>query len=352
MQVTEQSSNPQTGLDYAGAGVDIDAGQALVERIKPWVKRTERPGVLGGFGGFGGLFALPTGYQEPVLVSGTDGVGTKLKLALQLQQHDTIGIDLVAMCVNDIVVAGAEPLYFLDYYATGQLCVATAASVVQGIADGCVQAGCALIGGETAEMPGVYQGEDYDLAGFAVGIVEKADILQAERIQAGDVLLGLASSGPHANGFSLIRQVLAVSAADLQQTLEGQTLGAALLAPTRIYVQSILRLLRQLPVHGLAHITGGGLTDNVPRMLPEYHCAQIRHPEAQWPELFHWLQRQGAIRTADMLRTFNCGIGMVVAISPDQADQAMEILTAAGEQVCRLGHIIKGHAQQPQVIYC
>ncbi|MEM6405775.1 MAG: phosphoribosylformylglycinamidine cyclo-ligase [Pseudomonadota bacterium] len=338
-------------LSYAGAGVDIDAGHALVDQIKPWVQRTRRPGVAGDLGGFGGLFELPTGYQQPVLVSGTDGVGTKLKLALACQQHDTIGIDLVAMCVNDIVVSGAEPLFFLDYYATGKLSVPVAAAVIQGIAEGCVQAGCALIGGETAEMPGMYQGEEYDLAGFAVGIVEKSAIIQPTRIQAGDVLLGLASSGPHSNGYSLIRQVLDVSQADLQQSIGGRPLGEALLAPTRIYVKSLLALLAQVEVHGLAHITGGGLTDNVPRMLPAQYAAQIDLAAWDRPVLFDWLQQTGKITTAEMLRTFNCGIGMVVAVSPDAAERATAQLTAAGEAVYRLGQIVPADPAQPQVAY-
>ncbi len=346
--MTEQTD---AALSYAGAGVDIDAGHALVERIKPWVQRTRRSGVSGELGGFGGLFELPTGYQQPVLVSGTDGVGTKLKLALQCRQHDTIGIDLVAMCVNDIVVSGAEPLFFLDYYATGQLSVPIAAAVIQGIADGCVQAGCALIGGETAEMPGMYAGEEYDLAGFAVGIVEKTELVQPTRIQAGDVLLGLASSGPHANGYSLIRQILTVSQTELQQRVGGQPLSDALLAPTRIYVKSLLTLLTQVEVHGMAHITGGGLTDNVPRMLPTYHAAQIDTAAWDWPELFGWLQQTGRIATTEMLRTFNCGIGMVVAVAPNAAERAITLLTAAGESVCRLGQVVPTDMAQPQVVY-
>ena len=352
MSDTNQPPSTDQTLDYASAGVDIDAGHALIEKIKPWVKQTLRPGVLGNLGGFGGMFEIPPGYHQPVLVSGTDGVGTKLKLALQLQQHNTIGIDLVAMCVNDIIVSGAEPLFFLDYYATGKLSVPTATAVVQGIATGCIQAGCALIGGETAEMPGVYQGEDYDLAGFAVGIVEKAKILQAEHIKAGDVLLGLTSSGPHSNGFSLIRKVIEVSAADLQQPLAGQTLGEALLAPTRIYVKPLLAAIQALEIHGLAHITGGGITDNVPRMLPDYHCAKIKRSAWKWPAVFNWLQQAGNLATPEMLRTFNCGIGMVVAVPEAQVEATMSLLTAEGETVVRLGHIATSNAQQPQVDYC
>ena len=349
--MSDQPPSTPEALNYASAGVNITAGNTLVEQIKPWVKRTHRPGVLGGLGGFGGMFAIPTGYREPVLVSGTDGVGTKLKLALQLQQQDTIGIDLVAMCVNDIIVSGAEPLFFLDYYATGTLNVSTATQVIQGIATGCTQAGCALIGGETAEMPGVYQGDDYDLAGFAVGIVEKAKILQPERIQAGDVLLGLASSGPHSNGYSLIRKILNISQADLQQPLADQTLGAALLTPTRIYVQSLIAALQQHDIHGMAHITGGGLTENVPRMLPDYHQAQIDCTAWAWPVIFHWLQHNGNISHADMLLTFNCGIGMVLTVPATQADTIQTMLRAAGETVMPIGQIVRSDTQQPSVEY-
>jgi phosphoribosylformylglycinamidine cyclo-ligase len=349
---TNQSPSSFHALDYASAGVDIDAGHALVEKIKPWVKQTLRPGVLGNLGGFGGMFEIPPGYRQPVLVSGTDGVGTKLKLALQLQQYDTIGIDLVAMCVNDIIVSGAEPLFFLDYYATGKLDIPTATAVIQGIATGCVQAGCALIGGETAEMPGVYQHADYDLAGFAVGIVEKAKILQASQIKSGDVLLGLASSGPHSNGFSLIRKIIEINATDLQQPLAGQTLGEALIAPTRIYIKPLLAAIQAQTIHGLAHITGGGLTDNVPRMLPDYHCAKIEQSAWEWPAVFQWLQQAGNLATFEMLRTFNCGIGMVVAVPEAQADATMHLLTTEGETVVRLGHIATSDTQQPQVDYC
>ncbi len=351
--MTDEPQPPSTpkALNYASAGVDIAAGNALVEQIKPWVKRTYRPGVLGGLGGFGGMFAMPTGYQEPVLVSGTDGVGTKLKLALQLQQQDTIGIDLVAMCVNDIVVSGAEPLFFLDYYATGKLSVPTATQVIQGIATGCIQAGCALIGGETAEMPGVYQADDYDLAGFAVGIVEKAKILQPEQIQAGDVLLGLASSGPHSNGYSLIRKIVEISSADLQQSFGDQTIGAALLAPTRIYVKPLIAALQQYDIHGMAHITGGGLTENVPRMLPDYHSAQIDRSAWEWPTVFQWLQHNGNISIADMLLTFNCGIGMVLAVPAVQADEIQAMLSAAGETVMRIGQIVDSPVQPASVEY-
>jgi phosphoribosylformylglycinamidine cyclo-ligase len=323
-----------------------------VEQIKPIVKQTFRPGVMAGLGGFGALFELPLDrFREPVLVSGTDGVGTKLKLALQLERHDTIGIDLVAMCVNDIVVAGAEPLFFLDYYATGRLDVDVATDVVRGIAEGCRQAGCALTGGETAEMPGMYGEGDYDLAGFAVGIVEKARILRPDSVRSGDQLLGLASSGPHSNGYSLIRKVLEVSGAALDQALGDTTLGAALLAPTRIYVKPLLALLDKVPVHALAHITGGGLTENLPRVLPPGSSARIRRDSWPLPTVFDWIQRHGAIDESEMLRTFNCGIGMVVCVPPEHADEAVAVLESAGETVHRIGEIVDSGSDAPGVIY-
>ena len=345
-------SADSTALNYAGAGVDIDAGNALIEKIKPIVRETQRPGVLGGLGGFGALFELPTErYREPVLVSGTDGVGTKLKLALQLERHDTIGIDLVAMCVNDIVVAGAEPLFFLDYYATGRLDVDVATDVVRGIAAGCRLAGCALTGGETAEMPGMYSDGDYDLAGFAVGIVEKAKILRPDQVAVGDVLLGLASSGPHSNGYSLIRKVLAVTDASLQQTLGDTTLGDALLAPTRIYVKALLALLAETEVHALAHITGGGLTENLPRVLPPNSCAAINRASWPRPAVFDWLQQSGNIDDAEMLRTFNSGIGMVVCVPAAAASAAAALLAAQGETVYRIGEIRAAATTTPHVQY-
>ncbi len=351
MSDTTSPSTPADGLSYAAAGVDIDAGSALIERIKPVVKNTFRPGVLTGLGGFGALFEIPEGYRQPVLVSGTDGVGTKLKLALQMQRHDTIGIDLVAMCVNDIVVTGAEPLFFLDYYATGHLDLDTATDVVSGIARGCELSGCALTGGETAEMPGMYQGEEYDLAGFAVGIVEKERILQADSVRVGDVLLGLASSGPHSNGYSLIRKVLEVSNADLDATLDDRPLGEALLAPTRIYVKSLLKLLGEVEVHALAHITGGGLTENLPRVLPACSQAVIDRNAWQLPPVFAWLQEQGAIAEDEMLRTFNCGIGMVVCLPESEAASATALLESLGETVIPLGQISKADTEQPHVSY-
>ena len=349
-------TEPRNGLTYRDAGVDIDAGDALVQRIKPHAARTRRPGVLAGLGGFGALFELPIErYRKPVLVSGTDGVGTKLRLAQALRRHDSIGIDLVAMCVNDIVVQGAEPLFFLDYFATGRLDVDIAADVIKGIADGCEQAGCALVGGETAEMPGMYEGEDYDLAGFAVGIVEKDEILDGSAVEAGDVLLGLASTGPHSNGYSLIRRVLELTGADLAQTLdasgpEAVTLGDALLAPTRIYVRALLALLRTQPVHALAHITGGGLTENLPRVLPQGLHGRIDLASWPRPPVFDWLQVAGGISEPEMLRTFNCGVGMVAVLPEASVDTAISELAAAGIPAWPIGLVVRG-AGAPAVHY-
>ena len=335
------SSTSQPSLSYKDAGVDIDAGNALVERIKHVAKRTSRPEVMGGLGGFGALCELPKNYREPVLVSGTDGVGTKLRLAMDIGKHDTIGIDLVAMCVNDLIVAGAEPLLFLDYYATGKLNVDIAADVVNGIGAGCEQAGCALVGGETAEMPGMYEGDDYDLAGFCVGVVEKSGILDGSRVDEGDVLLGLASSGPHSNGYSLIRKILEVSDASLDTPVDGMPLGAALMAPTRIYVKSLLSLMRDtdIPVHALSHITGGGLLENIPRVLPDHLAAHINLDSWQRPEVFNWLQANGNVDETEMHRVLNCGIGMVAVVPAAQAERAREHLQAQGETVYTLGHI-------------
>jgi phosphoribosylformylglycinamidine cyclo-ligase len=334
-------SNQKKSLSYRDAGVDIAAGNQLVEKIKPHVARTMRPEVIGGLGGFGALFEVPVQrYRQPVLVSGTDGVGTKLKLALEMNKHDTIGIDLVAMCVNDILVLGAEPLYFLDYYATGQLDNEVAADVIKGIAEGCLQAGAALTGGETAEMPGMYAAGDYDLAGFCVGVVEKNNIIDGSKVRAGDVLLGLASSGPHSNGYSLIRKIIEVSGASLDQDLQGRTLGEALLAPTRIYVNSILKLLEQVDVHAMSHITGGGLLENIPRVLPDNTRARIQASSWQMPAVFQWLQQQGNVEDQEMYRTFNCGVGMVLVVDGDDADSAIETLSAAGETAWRLGEIV------------
>jgi len=339
---SSDTPNAPRSLTYRDAGVDIDAGNALVERIKGVAKRTSRPEVMGGLGGFGALCEIPSGYRQPVLVSGTDGVGTKLRLAMDLGRHDTIGIDLVAMCVNDLVVAGAEPLQFLDYYATGKLDVDIAADVVTGIGEGCSQAGCALVGGETAEMPGMYEGSDYDLAGFCVGVVEKSEILDGSKVGEGDVLLGLASSGPHSNGYSLIRKILEVGGAKLDETLDGEPLADLLMAPTRIYVKSLLSLIHSsgVDVHALSHITGGGLLENVPRVLPARLAARIDVTRWQRPAIFDWLQRQGNVEEREMYRVLNCGIGMVIAVDRDQADQAIAYLEASGETVYRLGEIV------------
>lgn len=329
-----------TQLSYKDAGVDIHAGNELVERIKADVKRTRRPEVMGGLGGFGALCALPTKYKEPILVSGTDGVGTKLRLAIDLNKHDTIGQDLVAMCVNDLVVQGAEPLFFLDYYATGKLDVDVAADVVKGIADGCAISGCALVGGETAEMPGMYHVGDYDLAGFCVGVVEKSEIIDGSAVKVGDVLVALASSGPHSNGYSLIRKVLEVSGANpAVDQLEGKPLSEHLLAPTKIYVKSVLELVENTDVHAIAHLTGGGFWENIPRVLPENTKAVIDEKSWAWPAIFSWLQEKGNISRYEMYRTFNCGVGMVIAVPAAEAKKAVSLLTQAGETAWVIGKI-------------
>ncbi|MFO1414421.1 MAG: phosphoribosylformylglycinamidine cyclo-ligase [Burkholderiales bacterium] len=341
---------PTSALSYRDAGVDIDAGDALVERIKPFAKRTMRPEVLAGIGGFGGLVEIGKRFREPVLVSGTDGVGTKLMLAFRLGRHDTVGIDLVAMSVNDILVQGAEPLFFLDYFACGKLDVDTAADVVKGIAHGCEQAGCALIGGETAEMPGMYPPGEYDLAGFAVGVVEKSDIIDGTKIVGGDVVLGLASSGPHSNGFSLIRKIVDQSGVDLATPFESTTLGGALLAPTRIYVKPVLALMHAVPVKGMAHITGGGIVENVPRMLPEGLQARITRASWQRPAIFDWLQRHGNVADAEMHRVFNCGIGMAIVVAAEHADRALRILDEQGERAQRIGTVVAQPAGEPPTV--
>ncbi|AWW35182.1 phosphoribosylformylglycinamidine cyclo-ligase [Mannheimia varigena] len=329
-----------TQLSYKDAGVDIHAGNELVERIKADVKRTRRPEVMGGLGGFGALCALPTKYKEPILVSGTDGVGTKLRLAIDLKKHDTIGQDLVAMCVNDLVVQGAEPLFFLDYYATGKLEVDVAADVVKGIADGCVISGCALVGGETAEMPGMYHEGDYDLAGFCVGVVEKSKIIDGSAVKTGDVLIALGSSGPHSNGYSLIRKVIEVSGANpATDELEGKPLSEHLLAPTKIYVKSILKLVEEVEVHSIAHLTGGGFWENIPRVLPESAKAVIDESSWQWPAAFKWLQEKGNISRYEMYRTFNCGVGMVIALPAADVEKALSVLKEAGENAWVIGKI-------------
>jgi phosphoribosylformylglycinamidine cyclo-ligase len=340
----------QTGLTYRDAGVDIDAGDELVERIKPFAKRTLRPGVLAGIGGFGALFEMPKTYREPVLVSGTDGVGTKLKLAFELGRHDTIGIDLVAMSVNDILTLGAEPLFFLDYYACGKLDVATAGDVVKGIALGCERAGCALIGGETAEMPGMYTPGEYDLAGFAVGVVEKSRIIDGASIAAGDVLLGLASNGAHSNGYSLVRRIIAERGIDMSTKLDHTPIADLLLAPTRIYVRPVLEAMKNVAIKGLAHITGGGLVGNVPRVLSDGLTARIDRSSWPLPPIFKWLQAQGNVSDEEMLRVFNCGIGMVAVVSEADADPLARALTGSGETVFRLGVIERRNAAEPQTI--
>ena len=341
----------KTPLTYRDSGVDIDTGNALIDRIKPHTKRTLRPEVMGGLGGFGGLMALPRGYKEPILVSGTDGVGTKLKLAIDANIYDSIGIDLVAMCVNDIIVTGAEPLFFLDYYATAKLDNDIAEDVIKGIADGCVESGCALIGGETAEMPGMYAKGDFDLAGFSVGVIEKSAILNPADVKAGQVLLGLASSGPHSNGYSLIRKVIQVSGASLEDDFNGTSLGKALLAPTRLYVKPILEALKKHPVHAIAHITGGGLTENLPRVMPKHSKGVIKLDS--WPcnPVFEWLQQQGNIEDMEMLRTFNCGIGMVLVIDEADVEAVSATFNTFDIDNYVIGHIEHSEQREPTIEY-
>ncbi len=344
------NSSAATPLTYRDAGVDIDAGDALVERIKPAARRTLRPEVLAGIGGFGALFELSRKYREPVLVSGTDGVGTKLKLAFQLNRHDTVGIDLVAMSVNDILVQGAEPLFFLDYFACGRLDVDTAATVIQGIARGCEMAGCALIGGETAEMPSMYPDGEYDLAGFAVGAVEKSKLIDGAAIEPGDAVIGLASSGAHSNGYSLVRKILERARPDMNADFDGRSLAEAVMAPTRIYVKPLLALMDAVPVKGMAHITGGGLLDNVPRILKDSLVATLDSTAWTRPKLFDWLQREGQVADAEMHRVFNCGIGMVVVVAQSQEEKALKLLREAGETAWSIGMICRRGADQPQTI--
>ena len=338
-------------LSYKDAGVDINAGNELVERIKPHVKRTTRPEVIGGLGGFGALCAIPSKYKEPILVSGTDGVGTKLRLAIDLKKHDTIGIDLVAMCVNDLVVQGAEPLFFLDYYATGKLDVDVASDVVKGIAEGCVQSGCALVGGETAEMPGMYHAGDYDLAGFCVGVVEKPESMGGSQVKVGDALIALGSSGPHSNGYSLIRKVIDVAGVTPStEQLNGRSLSEQVLAPTKIYVKSVLALIKQTEVHAIAHLTGGGFWENIPRVLPKKTKAVIDESSWEWQPVFKWLKEKGNIETYEMYRTFNCGVGMVIALPQSQVETALAILKQSGENAWLIGHIESATDNEPQVI--
>jgi phosphoribosylformylglycinamidine cyclo-ligase len=338
-------------LNYKSAGVDIAAGNELVERIKPIAAKTRTAGVMAGLGGFGSMFELPLDrYKQPILVSGTDGVGTKLKLAIDLNCHNTVGIDLVAMCVNDIIVQGAEPLFFLDYFATGKLEVNTAAAIIEGIGKGCELAGAALVGGETAEMPGMYADGEYDLAGFCVGIVEKAKVLDGSKVRGGDKLIGIASSGPHSNGYSLIRKIVARSGVDLTTSFGDKSLGKMLLEPTKIYVKSLLALLNQVDVHALAHITGGGLTENLPRVLTDGIHANIHLDAWQFPEIFQWLQQQGNVALADMLTTFNCGVGMIVCVAAEDEQLTLETLTGLGETVFSLGELITAEGK-PKVNY-
>ncbi len=339
--MSKQAEN--TSLSYKDAGVDIDAGNQLVDRIKSVSKATHRPEVMGGLGGFGALCNLPSKYKDPVLVSGTDGVGTKLKLAMDLDKHDSIGIDLVAMCVNDLLVIGAEPLFFLDYYACGKLDVDTAAKVIEGIGEGCQQSACALIGGETAEMPGMYQAEDYDLAGFCVGVVERSKIIDGSQVKAGDSILGLASVGPHSNGFSLIRKILE---RDPQALDNNPTLQEAIMAPTKIYVKSVLRALEMFDIHAMAHITGGGITENLPRVLPDECSALINRSAWELPECFTWLQEKGQVEDSEMLKTFNCGIGMILVVDKSVELQAIELFKSLGEDVKTIGKVVERGSQE------
>ena len=343
------TTNTQS-ISYKDAGVDIDAGNALVDAIKPIAKATTRPEVPASLGGFGALFELDMSkYKNPILVSGTDGVGTKLRLAIDSGKHDKVGIDLVAMCVNDLIVQGAEPLFFLDYYATGKLDLPVATDVVKGIGEGCLQSGCALIGGETAEMPGMYPDGDYDLAGFCVGIVEKSDLIDGSKVKAGDIMLGLASTGPHSNGYSLIRKILEVSNADLQMDMDGQPLIDALMAPTKIYVKSLLELMKSVDIHAVSHITGGGLLENLPRVMPTNTMANINTNSWNRPAVFDWIQANGNVEFEEMHRTLNCGIGLVIVVDESVKDQAIEILTNAGETVSVIGQIEASEQTEPSV---
>lgn len=348
--IMSDTKNNSQGLSYRDAGVDIDAGDALVERIKPLAKKTMREGVLAGIGGFGALFEVPKRYREPVLVSGTDGVGTKLKLAFEWNRHDTVGQDLVAMSVNDILVQGAEPLFFLDYFACGKLSVDTAATVVGGIARGCELAGCALIGGETAEMPGMYPDGEYDLAGFAVGAVEKSGMINGSEIAPGDVILGLASSGAHSNGYSLVRKIIERAGVKPTDAFDGRTLGDVVMEPTRIYVKSVLELIKQVKVKGMAHITGGGLVENIPRVLPETTQAVIHRDAWTMPTLFQWLQKEGGVDDAEMHRVFNCGIGMVLVLDATDRAKATQVLESLGEKVYTLGEIVARQSNAHQTV--
>ena len=343
-------TSDKPSLSYRDAGVDIEAGDALVDRIKQVVRKTMRPEVLGGLGGFSALCRIPAGYRAPLLVSGTDGVGTKLRLAMQLKRHEHIGIDLVAMCVNDLLVCGAEPLFFLDYYATGHLDLETAATVIAGIGKGCEMAGCALVGGETAEMPGMYHGDDYDLAGFCVGVVEEEEVLDGHQVRAGDALIALPSSGVHSNGYSLVRKILDVAGTDLNHRLAGGSLADVLMEPTRIYVRLIHELMEHFPLHAMAHITGGGIPGNLPRVLPSGTCARIDTQSWVWPEIFRWLQHQGGVETDEMYRTFNCGVGMILVMPEEDARDAINWLNDRGESAWMLGQIMLSKDSEPHVV--
>ena len=340
-----KKNDDRSELTYKDAGVDIVAGEALSKTAKSIAQKTRRNEVIGDIGGFGALFELPKGYEEPLLVSGTDGVGTKLRLALDLGIHNTIGIDLVAMCVNDIVVAGAEPLFFLDYYATGKLDIEIAARVLQGIGEGCQLAGCSLIGGETAEMPGMYNQDDYDLAGFAVGIVEKSLLIDGSNVEEGNILIALPSTGPHSNGYSLIRKILDFSNADLKQSLGNMSLGEALLKPTKIYVKPILELKKSVSINAVCHITGGGIIENLPRVIPSHYSALIEESSWKWPPIFSWLQTTGGISKLEMYRTFNCGVGMVLCVNRSDAEKTLEILEKNHLEGWKIGEISKGAHQ-------
>lgn len=344
-------SENKTSLSYKDAGVDIDAGNQLVERIKTVTKKTHRPEVKGNLGGFGALCELPSKYKKPLLVSGTDGVGTKLRVAMDANRHDGVGIDLVAMCVNDLIVQGAEPLFFLDYYATGKLDIDVAASVVSGIGEGCQQAGCALIGGETAEMPGMYHGGDYDIAGFCVGVVEADKVIDGTTVKPGQKLIALGSSGPHSNGYSLVRKIIEVSGADVNEPLEGKPLIEHLLEPTKIYVKSVLALLEKVEVSAISHITGGGFWENIPRVLPDDAKVVVNENSWQWPAIFNWLQNSGNVTKHEMYRTFNCGVGLVIVVDEDKADEAISILNAQGEKAWLIGHIeAKDGEEQVEIV--
>ena len=349
-QLSQENSSKKK-INYKDSGVDIDAGESLVEKIKPFAKKTSRPELLGSIGGFGSLFEIPKGYKQPVIVSGTDGVGTKLKLAIELNQHKTIGQDLVGMCVNDILVQGAEPLFFLDYYACGKLSVDHAAEVIEGIAKGCELSGCTLAGGETAEMPGMYHEGDYDLAGFAVGVVEKDEIIDGTEVSEGDVLIGIKSSGPHSNGYSLIRKIIETHQIDLTETINGEKISEHLMKPTRLYVKSILNLKSQVSIKAMSHITGGGLTDNLPRSYPNHFKAEILKASWQFPEIFRWIQEKANLDLSDMYRTFNCGIGFVIIVDKKVVGQSIQILKELGEEVVQLGSIKKRELNEDQVIY-